>query len=134
MRTSIIARAGVGTALALPLPFAAACSGGDSGTVTQTATVPASSAASSAAPATTVTEAATEPGAAGAAQAPCEVASINDYARAEMTKEGVSEEQLKEAVAQGCKMAERDDAIWEIEYQGIDVDITDAGEVVDVDR
>lgn len=65
--------------------------------------------------------------------APCEVSGYSAEGERERNEEGFSEQQVRDAVAQGCATAERDDDSWEIDLDGIDVDILQDGTVVSVD-
>lgn len=65
--------------------------------------------------------------------APCEVTGYTPEGREERIEEGFTEQQVAEAVAQGCRWAEFDDGHWEIDLDWIEVDILPDGIVKDID-
>lgn len=74
---------------------------------------------------------------AAAGELPTAVTDYTQEARAEMAEEGVSEADVKAALAaarNGEAEVEWDDGYWEIEWRDIDVDINADGLVLDADR
>ncbi|QGU08614.1 hypothetical protein COCCU_13620 [Corynebacterium occultum] len=66
--------------------------------------------------------------------APCEVSGYSGEGDRERREEGFSEQQVSDAVAQGCATAEwEDDDYWEIDLDWIEVDIRPDGTVIEVD-
>lgn len=65
--------------------------------------------------------------------APCEVTGYTLEGEQERIEEGFTEQQVADAVAQGCQWAEFDDGHWEIELDWIEVDIRPDGVVKEVD-
>ncbi|MGP6174123.1 hypothetical protein [Corynebacterium sp. A21] len=65
--------------------------------------------------------------------APCEVAGYSAEGEQERNEEGFSDQQVRDAVAQGCATADLDDGAWEIDLDWIEVDIRQDGTVVNVD-
>lgn len=84
-------------------------------------------------------------GAAGAgaganADLPKEVTGYSDEARGDMAEDGISEADVKRVLAAaqnkepGVEVEWDDDGYWEIEFEGIDIDIDQYGLVLDADR
>lgn len=65
--------------------------------------------------------------------APCEVTGYSREGESDRREEGFSEQQVVDAVAQGCGFAERDDGHWEIDLDWIEVEIRSDGTVIEVD-
>lgn len=85
------------------------------------------------------TEASAPAAGAGAAgpDLPAAVTGYSDEARADMAEDGLTEADIEGVLAaalNGDAEVEWDDGIWEIEWQGIDIDINPGGVVLDADR
>lgn len=65
--------------------------------------------------------------------APCAVTGYSGEGESDRREEGFTQQQVADAVAQGCDVAEYDDGVWEIELDWIEVEILPDGTVIDVD-
>lgn len=69
----------------------------------------------------------------GRSGAPCAVTGYSGEGDSDRREEGFTEQQVADAVAQGCEVAEYDDGVWEIDLDWIEVEILPDGTVIEVD-
>lgn len=65
--------------------------------------------------------------------APCAVTGYSGEGESDRREEGFTQQQVADAVAQGCGFAEYDDGVWEIDLDWIEVEIRPDGTVTDID-
>lgn len=69
----------------------------------------------------------------GRSGAPCAVSGYSGEGESDRREEGFTQQQVADAVAQGCDVAEYDDGVWEVDLDWIEVEIRPDGTVTEVD-